>query len=111
MALKIVCQYGITLATSWTAQMTAERWTTRQPEDEMKVELKAASQSGSLAWVTKAAMICTNGHIFEKLNKRFSSKKLNKRDMELKLYIYLEKIRTRDDNYSSHIEQYPPFTF
>ena len=81
MALKIVCQYGITLATSWTTQMTAERWTTRRPEDEMKVELKAASQSGSRAWVTKAAMICTNGHIFEKrFNKRFSSKKLNKRE-------------------------------
>lgn len=98
MALNIVCQYGITLGTSWTAQMTAESWTASRPEDEMKVELKAASQSGSLAWVTKAAMICTNRHIFEKLNKRISSKKLNKRDMELKLYIYLEKIRTTDDN-------------
>lgn len=84
MALKIVCQYGITLGTSQTAQMTAERWTTRRSEDEMKVELKAASQSGSLAWITKAAMICTNGHIFEKLNKRLSSKKLNKRDTEPK---------------------------
>lgn len=68
----------------------------------IRVELKAAGQTRSPAWVTEAAIVLSSGVSLRNSTKDSLLRNSTKETWSLKSSIYLERIRKADDNYSSH---------
>ena len=104
MVLKIECQSRTTLGTAWRAEVTQQRGG-QSGGQRMRVELKAASQTGSLALDYRSCHWCFPVCVSLKNSTKDSFlRNSTKETWSLKLYMYLKRIRTTDDNYSSHID-------